>query len=388
MGSLRIPTLIAIVLLGATLLGAAPPVASVALPEAPASIWDRPGMLEFAGELRASATTPEELADIEAAFAWLEAHPEALDEARRLVDGETPPTRERGDEVPKEDGGFDLMRTDDRTKPVLIVHGRDNYNMNGFSALRSYLQGAGFSNVRRIGYYGGECNVEHTAEHHGSHANWYGGSGEHSSKTGCNGVAGAQVHDLDTDIMHIAYHFAWMVHDHYGASGVTVDAVGHSMGGLLMRYAIAKSGSGGVWPPKLRVEDATTIGTPHGGLGTSWCKWSPWADVRQMCSDNYFITWMKSNAQNPQGNGGTDWTLMGSDCDGWVAWNLAVDMQAAHKVVYVSPCYGHSDYYGDVSATNDADVDYMDAPATTWTAWGSAPHAGKWVNYASTYGSW
>ncbi|HVM46351.1 MAG TPA: hypothetical protein VM582_10490, partial [Candidatus Thermoplasmatota archaeon] len=230
--------------------------------------------------------------------------------------------------------------------------------------------------------------VEHNAVHHGSHNDWFGGSGEHSSKTGCNGVSGAQVHDLDTDIRHIALHVAWHAHDHFGASGVTVDMLGHSMGGLLMRYAIAKSGTGAPWPPLLRVEDATTMGTPHGGLGTGWCKLSPWSDVRQMCSDSSFMVWLRDNAKNPQGNGGTDWTVMGSDCDGWVAWNLAVDMNAAHKVVYMYPCYGHSDYYADVSTLNDADVDYMDAPSTTWYRWYDAPHSGKWTNFAATYGTW
>lgn len=367
---------------------------ALALPAAPAlapppdvlSTWASSGMAAFAAEARAAATTPEELADVEATLAWLQAHPEEY--LAWLGATEAPPGRERAEGEAKAAEDISILRTNDRAKPVLIFHGRDNYNMNGYATLRNYYLSAGFTNVQRVGYYGGECSVEHNAVHHGAHGNWYGGSGEHSSKTGCNGVAGAQVHDLNTDIMHIAYHVAWYVHDHFGASSVTVDMLGHSMGGLIMRYAIAKSGSGGVWPAKLRVEDAVTMGTPHGGLGTSWCKASPWADVRQMCSDNFFITWMKSNAQDPQGNGGTDWTLMGSDCDGWVAWNLAVDMNAAHKVVYVSPCYGHSDYYGDVSTTSDADVDYMDRPATTWTAWGSAPHSGRWTNNAETYGTW
>lgn len=363
-----------------TALALVAPVTAAFGPSEEVDPWEALSMSAFAEELRETARTPEELADLDAALAYLETHPEVLVEQVGLV-------RAVLGEAPKAEADWS-ERTNDRTKPVLILHGRDNYNMDGYAALRNYYTGAGFTNVQRVGYYGGECNVEHNAAHHGSHNNWYGGSGEHSSKTGCNGVAGAQVHDLDTDIMHIAYHVAWYVNDHYSAGGTHVDMLGHSMGGLLMRYAIAKSGSGGVWPAKLRVEDATTMGTPHGGLGTSWCKLSPWSDVRQMCSDSSFITWMRANAQNPQGNGGSDWTLMGSDCDGWVAWNLAVDMTAAHKVVYVKPCYGHSDYYTDVATTNDADVDYMDAPATTWTAWAAAPRSGKWTNYAATYGTW
>lgn len=357
------------------------PITSAFAPAAPYDPWEAMAMDVFAEELRETARTPEELADLNVALAYLEAHPEILieqtTEVLRIAEG-----------ADEKDEPVGILHTATRTKPVLIVHGRDNYDMGGYGTLKTYLQNAGYTNVRRVGYYGGECNVEERAEHHGSHNNWYGGSGEHSSKTGCTGGAGAQVHDLDTDIMHMAYHLAWMVNDHWSASGTTVDMLGHSMGGLMMRYAIAKSGSGGVWPAKLRVEDATTMGTPHGGLGTSWCKWSPWADVRQMCSDNSFITWMKSSAQNPQGNGGTDWTLMASDCDGWVAWNLAVDMSAAHKVVYMSPCYGHSDYYTDVSTASDATVDYMDAPATSWSRWSTAPHSGRWINNAEYYVTW
>lgn len=363
---------------------AAAPAASVTPPVD--DIYAHPGMEALAAEMRAMAASPEELAELEEVLRWLEAHPEELLDAQRLLD-ETPPVREYSEGAGK-DEAFGILRTDDRSKPVLITHGRDNYNMDGYTNMRNYLLNVGFSKVYRVGYYGGECNIEYAADHHGSHGNWYGGSGEHSAHTGCNGVGGAQVHDLDTDIRHIGYHFAVMVHDHFGANGVTVDAMGHSMGGLLMRYAIAKSGSGGVWPPKLRIEDSVTMGTPHGGLGTSWCKLSPWSDVRQMCSDSSFMTWLKNYAQDPQGDGGTDWTLMGSDCDGWVSWDRAVDMKAAHKLVYVDPCYGHSDYYTDVSTTNDATVDYMDAPSTSWTRWSSAPHSVKWTNYAATYGSW
>ncbi len=372
------------ILLATPLLATAPAATSFTLQDE--SMFSE-NMLVVMSQLRETARTPEELADIEDAIRAIEQDPEAF--AAWLLGTDTTPEREiSGTESGVEDGDFTILRTDDRTKPVLIIHGRDNYDMANFATLRNYYLGAGFTTVHRVGYYGGECNVEYRAEHHGDHNNWYGGSGEHSTKKGCNGVTGAQVHDLDTDIMHMSYHLAWMIYDHFGVSNIVVDGVAHSMGGLMLRYAIAKSGSGGVWPVKLKVEDAVTIGSPHGGLGTSWCKVSPWADVRQMCSDNSWIVWMKNNAQNPQGTGGTDWTVIGSDCDGWVAWNLAVDMSAAHKAVYVSPCYGHSDYYGDVSTVNDATVDRMNAPATTWTRWTTGFHGGKLTNWAATYGTY
>ena len=356
------------------------PASSAFEPVDPANPWDTLNMDALAAELRAKASSPEELAEIEATLAYFRENPDAL-----LAEPEPPARPSEPGEGKGEPLG--ILRTDDRAKPVLMIHGRDNYDMGGYASLRNYYVGAGYANVQRIGYYGGECNVEHNAAHHGSHSSHYGGSGEHSAHTGCNGVGGAQVHDLDTDVRHIAWHVAWMIHDHWSAGGASVDTLGHSMGGLLVRYAVAMSGTSG-WPAKLRVEDSTTMGTPHGGLGTSWCKLSPWSDVRQMCSDSSFMTWLKNNAQDPQGNGGTDWTLMASDCDGWVAWNLAVDMKAAHKVVYVSPCYGHSDYYTDVSTLNDATVDYMDAPDNTWYRWSAAPHSGKWTNYAAYYGTW
>ncbi|HWG92201.1 MAG TPA: hypothetical protein VNZ52_15225 [Candidatus Thermoplasmatota archaeon] len=332
--------------------------------------------------LQPSAMTTEEMEALWAILQMIDggaALAEELPPGLRVVT----PTLE-GKEVPMSAAS----RTDDKSKPVLFVHGRDNYNMGGYGNMRNFFLNQGYSDVQRIGYYGGECNVEHRAEHHGDHNKHYGGSGEHVTKTGC--VSGTtQIHDLDTNIEHLAYHLAWMIYDHWTVNGVKVDYVGHSMGGLLIRYALAKQGTTD-FPPHLLVEDVTTWGTPHGGLGTSWCKLSTWSDVRQMCSDSAFMTWLKNNAQNPQAKQwSTDWTLVGSDCDGWVAWNLAVDMKANHKVVHVSnPCYGHSDYYADVSTTNDAVVDYMDAPSTTWYRWSSAPHSGKWAVNAAYLGTW
>lgn len=311
--------------------------------------------------------------------AWAQ-NPEALLAEARDLEAALPKGEGAGAAAPP--------RSDTKDKAVLLVHGRDNYDMAGYASLRNlYLNTYGFTGgVHRVGYYGGECNVEHRAEHHGSHDKHFGGNGEHSSKTGC--VSGTtQVHDLSTDIRHIAYHVAWMIREHWTTSGKAVDYVGHSMGGLLVRYAIAKEGATD-FPAYLYVEDVTTFGTPHGGLGTGWCKLSPWSDVRQMCSDSSFMTWLDANAQNPQSDWATDWTLMGSDCDGWVAWNLAVDMDAAHKVVAVSPCLGHSDYYKDVGTTDNAVMDYMDKPDPEWYRCNACPHSGRWSVLASIYGSW
>ncbi|MFJ2591339.1 esterase/lipase family protein, partial [Streptomyces sp. NPDC087538] len=50
----------------------------------------------------------------------------------------------------------------------------------------------------------------------------------------------------------------------YSAKGQTVDLVGHSMGGLIIRAALAGYAKGDpTWPDTLYVEDVVTLGTPH-----------------------------------------------------------------------------------------------------------------------------
>lgn len=282
--------------------------------------------------------------------------------------------------------GVAQARTDNRSKAIVYVHGLDAFGTAGadcnmWNNMKSTLAAWGWTGpAATVRYYEGDTNCSYAVEHHGSHATHWGGPGEHNG-------AGTS-HTADTQIEHLAYHLAWMIYDHFSVNGTYVDLVGHSMGGLIARYAIAQVQRGHPdFPPTLRVEDVVTLGTPHGGSG--WGDWCGWADqCDQIANDDYLMGWLRANASNPQGTGGTDWTAMGSYDDGLVSEGSAVDMGAAHKVDYLgSMNLGHSDYYNDTTDQRDADVEYWDTPGP-WYSWYSAPHAVRWSDFGLLYGSW
>jgi pimeloyl-ACP methyl ester carboxylesterase len=274
-------------------------------------------------------------------------------------------------------------RTDNRSKPIVFVHGLDAFGTAGvdcnmWNNMINSLRAWGWTGtMAKIKYYEGDTNCNYSVDGNGSHPTHYGGAAEHNG-------AGTS-HTADTQIEHLGYHLAWTIYNNWSRYGTTVDLVGHSMGGLIARYAVAQvQRANSSFPPYLYVEDIVTLGTPHGGSG--WGDWCPWSDqCDQIGGDDYLLGWLRTNAANPQGSGGTDWTTVGSYDDGLVSEGSAVDMDATHKVDYFG--LGHSDYYNDTTDVRDADVEYWDRPGP-WYAWYDAPHAVRWSDYSMLYGSW
>jgi hypothetical protein len=276
-------------------------------------------------------------------------------------------------------------RTDDRTKPIVYVHGLDAFGEAGVDCASTWnnmsntLRSWGWSGtVATVQYYGGDTNCSYALDHHGSHSVHYPRTDAHTSSGS---------HDMDGDIRHLGYHLAWMIYDHFSSQGITVDAVGHSMGGLILRYALYGVQSHNPdFPPYLYVEDVVTLGTPH--LGSGWASGCTWSyECVQMENGSSFINFLSSSAPNPQATGGTDWTTIGSYDDGIVAEGSAVGMSSAHKVKYINPSIGHSDYMNDTSDTSDADVEWWDTPGP-WYSWYDAPHVVRWSDSSLLYGSW
>ena len=148
-------------------------------------------------------------------------------------------------------------------------------------------------------------------------------------------------HTADTDIRHLAYHLAWMIYDRYGQYGTPVNIVAHSMGGLIVRYAIARvQAHDPAFPPLTQwvwvslyeqqqvntfmVLNVVDFATPHDGGGQSLPRRVEFVQLKYECRqwtpDNSvglgagtkFIKWLNSHAQNPQAASGTDWSLVGS----------------------------------------------------------------------------
>lgn len=278
-----------------------------------------------------------------------------------------------------------LRRTDTRSKPVLFLHGLDAFGTAGndcnatFGKMISTLRAWGYSGtLATVKYYHGDTNCTTSLDAAGSHSSFYARTDAHQNGS----------HDMDGDIRHLAYHLAWTIYNQYSSKGVTVDLVGHSMGGLIIRSMLRYNQENNAsFPPYLYVEDVTTLGTPHSGSGyASWCGWA--YQCNQMATGSSFLSDLATNAKNPQGDGGTDWTNVGSYDDGTVSQTSATSMDASHKVRYLgSMNIGHSDYMNDVSDVRDADVEYYDR-GTPWYSWYDAPHAVRWSDFALLYGSW
>lgn len=152
----------------------------------------------------------------------------------------------------------------------------------------------------------------------------------------------------------IARALANNIYNNFTKNGVSVDLVGHSMGGLIIRAAITgvqKHWAG--FPPRLYVEDAVTFSTPHTGAGFAKLCAKVLGECKQMAPGSAFL---KSLNSNPQSTQGTDWTLIGSKDDKVVNWTSALStgtpnkeagwISAGHKVVFAKgQGLGHSDIY-------------------------------------------
>jgi hypothetical protein len=164
-------------------------------------------------------------------------------------------------------------------------------------------------------------------------------------------------HTSNAPIAHLAYHLAWNIYDTYSKQGRPVDVIAHSMGGLIIRYAVAATQRHEFdFPPYLLVEDVVTMGTPHGGLRGDIPQ-DISEEVNEMTPGSKLLKGLERNAWNPQARDGTDWLTMGSAADDTVTAGsgaatgddrtpVSKYMGSAHKVWYTAADkIKHSDYY-------------------------------------------
>ncbi len=215
-----------------------------------------------------------------------------------------------------------------RNRPVLLVHGYSLTNgtdcRDTFDRMIGQMRSEGFTGpFIRVGYYSGDtgCDVNLRS---------WGRVGNSSSwKT-------------------IAKAFSQYISSTYTSRGTAVDVVGYSMGGDIARGAVYGSSirESGFSAP-VRVEDVVTLGSPHQGAAwySNLCLWGQCASLKPGSSD---IRWLNRNG-NPQGLGGTDFTVIGSNGDWVVPTSSAISMSvpSARKVVYANvPHTGSSNYMG------------------------------------------
>jgi pimeloyl-ACP methyl ester carboxylesterase len=166
----------------------------------------------------------------------------------------------------------------------------------------------------------------------------------------------------DTRIQDVAKSFAWYVYNRFNRKGVPVNVVAHSMGGLIVRYAIDRvQRKARGWPPHIVAPSVVTLGSPHDGI-----KMGPFfagcrgtgdsGQCRQLDASSSFIEYLRANARNPQGGYGTWWSVAGSHADKTVDEASAVRMSVQYKMRWASEVdiehgeYMHEDAGGDFTA--------------------------------------
>ena len=252
-------------------------------------------------------------------------------------------------------------RTNDRSKPVIFLHGSDWLAPYGvdcpsqFAAMERRFRDFGHTGrLVTVAYYRYDTGCSASIGRDGSHLRHY--ASGHDPKGGHTGM---------TDIRHLGYHLAWYIYDHYSKAGIAVDVVGHSMGPLMIQYALAQvQRHHPDFPPRLLVEDVVSLAGPFAGARPiiNTCHTT---QCTQMRPGSWLLGWLHQYAWNPQGEGGTDWTAVSSVDDQYVSAGSGVAMGACHRVVYLgSSDVRHADLLRDTFGSMTADVKRSDCPAT------------------------
>jgi len=216
--------------------------------------------------------------------------------------------------------------------PVLFVHGYNPTSTSTdctstFSPMVTQMKSRGFTGAMvYVGFYSGDTNC--TVNLH-AYAN-YG--------------------DRDS-FKNIAAALSWYVYNAYTTRGITVDLVGYSMGGVIVRGAVygALSGTAGFSPP-INVSDGVTLAGPHNGAAwySNLCLWGQCASLAPGSTD---LNWLNQNG-NPQGTQRTTWTTIGSNND---------DVVPAASAIYMSIPIDHKVVFDNVSHTGFIHPNYMNS---------------------------
>lgn len=209
--------------------------------------------------------------------------------------------------------------------PILFVHGYEpspnpGGDVTAFPRLLSEMATDSSRTVVPISYYVRDVN----------------GPSVQSSGTAKAGFSSGKQkggNTTHTDIRHLSYQLAWWIYDNYSSKGQPVDVIGHSMGGLIIRWMVYGLQADRSWPPVLLIEDAVTVSTPH--LGLSPLKTTGLACVGslqcdQMRSSSSFIKELRAKGRGPRATGGTDWTAIAAQTGDLESAAVLTDMGADH----------------------------------------------------------
>jgi triacylglycerol esterase/lipase EstA (alpha/beta hydrolase family) len=277
--------------------------------------------------------------------------------------------------------------------PVIEVHGFSSSSNIGcndsstFGTIQSYLTAHSWT--------GGQASVGFYTQDHNCNAYLS------TENAHCKGFYDTKLGTNNEDVRHIACTLSWFIWDHYTQNGIAVKVIAHSMGGIVIRQALFDTPYMAQFPPYIIVEDVVTAGTPHQGLpdASAFFFCGSCSQVAQMEYNNPLMANLNSSTfrggfgNNPQGNGGTDWTTMGSNNDivlNYLGGSADRGMlnKATHKVKFQNPNYDHGGYLVDANDNWDATASYSDNAGGSWTNTTSFVHAIHLMEEAISSLSW
>lgn len=183
-----------------------------------------------------------------------------------------------------------------------------------------------------------------------------------------------------------------------------IDVVALGTGGTVLRYAMVMSTrnamklwdhSEDLFAKRLDIEDVVTLGSALDGaaLVPASCGGGGLCDdlVKPAAPDPKPIHWQLmdspvANGRNPQGVGGTDWSVIGLDGDRFAPPATATGIDAAHKTVYEDPNLTFEKALWDTSHDDDAKLRFLHAPNTLWTSTTKGPHVAERIAEDVVYG--
>ena len=227
--------------------------------------------------------------------------------------------------------------TGNRSFPVILIHGwglgASTDCGSTFDRMIGQMKAEGFTGpFVRVGFYSGDTNCDVSLRNWGPVQD-----GSHFSV--------------------LSQAMSKYVYSTFTAKGKTIDFVGYSMGGNVVRGAVqgAQAGQAGFSPP-LKVHDGVLFGAPMNGAAwySNFCLWGMCSSLKPGSDD---VKWLNTNG-NPQGVGGTEWTAFGSTADAVTPYASALDIAvpANRKVLYTDvPHTGSGNYMGRTDVVTRAD---------------------------------
>jgi triacylglycerol esterase/lipase EstA (alpha/beta hydrolase family) len=184
-------------------------------------------------------------------------------------------------------------------RPILFVHGFNPFGFaedcqHDWSVMETALTQQGFAGPKiTIGYYKDDSHCDVTTSPHGT---------------------------IQTHIRDLSKDLAWYIYDNFSSHETSIDLVAHSMGSLMIRYALYRTAVRDPdFPPYLLVTHAATMAGPFTGyslLAESCHANFMNTQCNEMFPRSSFIKELrKSEALVPEGRDGTSWSNIGSNAD-------------------------------------------------------------------------